>query len=375
MPVLSIILPIRCERSTRYLVDRLRANLAFFAAHEQVECVVVDSGSAAGYAAEIRMLCRRPRCTLVVDPAPRQPFAPGLTRNLGAAAATGGHLLFWDVDLCAGATLVERVGGWIAADPQPAEFLMIPCLYLTRAATERLRFDGRPVDLDAHVASLLAGESHLVDHLSISTSTVVVARAHYQRLGGFRPEYSGHGSEDFDLLHRLASYTPVGGRPDDYYVDHRTRFPGDYAGFRAYLARYGLRHLFDGLYTAHLWHPRPLRRRYFGQRSHNEPLLQSSMRAHDALPAQPPLPRPWATDAPVVAPLREHIAELLRAHGRDPEVDIGLFRWQPGVGPPPGATRAKLRKLLLRPRDFFADSRFPVLRRLARGYSNRSSRS
>ncbi|HTM19505.1 MAG TPA: hypothetical protein VL172_03325, partial [Kofleriaceae bacterium] len=148
--------------------------------------------------------------------------------------------------------------------------------------------------------------------------------------------------------------------------DHRTRFPGDYAGFRAYLARYGLRNLFEGLYTAHLWHPRPLRRRYFGQRGRNEPMLQEFMRRHDALPAQPPLPPPWATDAPPVPPLRDHIAELLRAHGYDPAVHIGLLRWQPGVRAPRGATRAKLRKLLLRPRDFLTDSRFPVLRRLGR---------
>jgi predicted glycosyltransferase involved in capsule biosynthesis len=331
-----------------------------------VECVVVDSGSPARFAREIARLCERPRCTRVVDPEPRQPFAPGQTRNLGARAARGEHMLFYDVDLCAGADFVDRVTAWTAAARPAVEFLMIPCLYLTRAATEAIGFDGRPVDLRAHVRSLLAGESRLVDHLSISTSTVVVARDHFLRLGGFRPEYAGHGSEDFDLLHRLASCWPIGGRPADYYLDRRTRFPGDYAGFRAYLARYGLGHLFDGLYTAHLWHPRPLRRRYFGQRSRNEPLLQESMRSHDAAPAQPPLPRPWDGDAPEVPPLGEHIAALLRAHGLDPDVDVGLFRWRPGVRAPAGATRAKLRKLLLRPRDFLTDSRFPALRRLVR---------
>jgi predicted glycosyltransferase involved in capsule biosynthesis len=363
--VLSVVIPIRGGSANAYLVDRLAANLTLFSRHDDVECVVVDSASPRAWAERIRRACDRPRCRLVIDPGPQHPFAPGQTRNVGGDAARGDYLLFYDVDLVCGPGFVPAVTRWIASGPEPADFLMIPCLYLHEEATRRVSFTGAPVDLTPFFASLLAGENHLVDNLAVSTSTIVVARAHFERLGGNRPDYRGHGCEDFDLLHRLASYRPDGRRPADYYLDFRTRFPGDYRGFRAYLARYALPRLFEGLYTAHLWHPRPVTRRYFRQRRRNEALLQDFMRRHDR--GEAPLPDPWRGEGTEPAPpLRDFIDSLMRAHGYDPATHPGLLRWKDGLSPPRGATRSKLRKLLLRPREFFADSRLPVLRSLSR---------
>lgn len=53
-------------------------------------------------------------------------------------------------------------------------------------------------------------------------------------------------------------------------------------------------------------------------------------------------------------------------HGYDAAEFPGLFRWKEGVTQAAGTPRRKLRKLLLRPRAFFADSRVPALRALAR---------
>lgn len=355
--MLSVVLPVRITAETAYLLERLEANLELLGSHEGVECVVVDSDSAAQHAAAIRRACERPRCVLVADPAPRQPFAPGLARNAGARAASGDTLLFYDVDLVCQADFVPRVLALAAARRAATDFLMIPCLYLTRRATEELRFSGQPVDLQPHLESLLAGDNDQVAHLAVSTSTVVVSRAHFLALGGNRGEYCGHGCEDFDLLHRLASRAPLGPRPADYADDVKAVFPGDYRGFRAYLARYALPHLFDRLYTAHLWHPRPLQRRYFRRRRRNEELLQTLMRQHDAAPEA------WRdSGGEPLAPLGQYIAELQRRAGQDPQAYPGLFRWREGVRAPGGTPRSRLRKLLLRPRAFFADSRVPGLR-------------
>lgn len=307
------------------------------------------------------------------------PFAPGIARNLGAQAARGDYLLFYDVDLVSDDDFIPAIERWIAEPRSPADFLMIPCLYATRAAT-RLLSHG-PVDLAPYLASYLAGENHLIDNIAVSTSTIVVSRAHFLRLGGNRPEYQGHGCEDFDLLHRLASYAPLGARPDDYYLDERNRFPADYRGFRAYLARYSLPLLFGGPLTAHLWHPRPVVRQYFRQRQKNEALLQANMRAHDAggaiqaplagVDGPPPsatLPPPWRTTAPAPGPMRDFIRELLVAARRDPDHAIGLARWKPGVGQPQGKRRGKLKKLITRPRQFFEDSKHPMVQRLARWF-------
>lgn len=375
--MLSVILPIRAEAGTAYLVERLAACLRRFERFEGVECIVVDSASAPAFTTRIQALCDRPRVMRVVDPAPPNPFAPGVARNLGAQAARGDHLLFYDVDLVSDDDFIPKLERWCAEHQDPCAFLMIPCLYVTRAATERQSQDR--VDLSPYLASYLAGENHLIDNIAVSTSTVVVSRGHFLRLGGNRPEYQGHGCEDFDLLHRLASYSPLGARPADYYLDERARFPSDYRGFRAYLARYSLPHLFGGPCTAHLWHARPIVRKYFRQRQRNEALLQSNMRAHDTgaplpkalsstvgVPATSPLPARWATSEPPPPPMREYIRELLASEGRDLAVDIGMMRWKPGARVPEGTRRGKLKKLVTRPRKFFEDAKNPALRRLAR---------
>ncbi len=376
--MLSVILPIRAEAATSYLVDRLGPCLSRFAPFANVECVVVNSASSPTHARRIRSLCDRPRVTYVEDPAPLSPFAPGVARNLGAQAARGDHLLFYDVDLVNNDDFIPALERWCAESRDPCAFLMVPCLYVSRAGSEQLERGG-PIDLAPYLASYLAGENHLVENIAISTSTVVVTRGHFLRLGGNRPIYQGHGCEDFDLLHRLVSYWPEGARPDDYYVDERTRFPINYKGFRAYLARYSLPHLFGGPYTAHLWHARPISRRYWRRRERNEALLQDNMRAHDrggavnpalrstaSEPAGlPPLPATWATEVPA-PPVREVIERLLVKHGRDPEVAVGLSRWKAGVTAPARSRRSKLRKLILRPKQFFEDTKFTPLRRIAK---------
>ncbi len=377
--MLSVVLPIRCERPTEYLLGRLEANLRLFGDHPEVECVVVDSASPAPFAGEIRRLCDRARCELVVDPAPQHPFAPGMARNAGAQRASGDHLLFYDVDLSCQEDFVPRVLDWIRGGHGPFEFLMIPCLYLTEAGTRRLGEVDGPVDLAPLADSLLAGENHLVALAAVSTSTVVVRRDHFLRIGGNRPEYRGHGCEDFDLLHRLASYSPIGAREDDYFVDERVRIPAAYRGFRKYLAYYSLPLLLDGLYTAHQWHPRPLRRGYFWRRRQNEALLQRFMREHDggrrsatalgdASGASSPadrraaLPRPWEDESrDKLPPLPEYIREQMARRGLDPEKQPGLLRLKAGVAAARGTHRARFRKLVTRPRSFFADSRVPGL--------------
>ncbi len=338
----------------------------------------MDSGSSPAIAAELRALCARyPRCRLVVDPLPDEPFAPGATRNLGAEAATGSHLFFYDVDLLPGLALMDGLLRWQRETTDPREFLVVPCLYLTEAATRTLeRAGARPgtTDLAPFLASFLAGDNDQVGHLAASTSTVLVERHHFLRLGGNRTEYRGHGCEDFDLLHRLSSFSPSGRRPADYYLDHKVPFVADYRGFRAYFALRALPPLFEGLYTAHLWHPRPLLRPYHRAREANERRLQELMREHDAtrgadaiataeLDEREPLPAPWAGEGAAPAPrIDELLAELMARHGLDRATHPGLFHWNAHAHRPRGTPWTKLRKLVLHPRAFLGDSRLRALR-------------
>jgi len=359
--VLSVVLPIRVSTGGEFRIERLGALLAFFGRYDDVECVVVDSASPAPFGEQIRRLCDgRPRCRLVADPDPQEPFAPGAVRNAGAREARGEWLLFFDVDFSAGASFVPDVLAWTRAARDPRDFLVVPCLFLTRESTERLAFRGEPADLGPYRASLLAGDNDLVHHLATSPSPLVVRREHFLAIGGNRPEYRGHGYEDFDLLHRLASHRPIGKRPPDYLDDVKAQFVGDLRGFRAYFALYGLPHLFEGLHAAHLWHARPPEEPFFARREENAALFQRLAREHDAAGA-------WTDEgATPTSPLRDVINELMHRHGVDPAANPGLLRRKEGVAPRRGTPLSKLRKLLRSPRSFLADSRLPPLRALAR---------
>jgi hypothetical protein len=76
-----------------------------------------------------------------------------------------------------------------------------------------------------------------------------------------------------------------------------------------------------------------------------------------------PLPVPWLDEGSGLPPIADHIRSLMaeRGHGGRP----GLVGWKAGTERPAGRGR-RLRKLLLRPREFFADSKLPVLRSLGR---------
>lgn len=364
--MISVVLPIRCGPNTAYLVERLAANLTFFGSDPDVECIVVDSASPPPFAARIRALCDRPRCTLVVDPSPQYPFAPGATRNAGARRASGDWLYFHDVDLCVGPGFLDRLREAIATGAGSGDdhFVIIPCLFLTEQATRKITFAGGPVDLAPLLESFLAGESDGV--VNLAATHTVVPRARFLALGGYHTDYRGHGGEDFDLVHRLASFRPLGRRASDYYEDIRTRFVADYRGFRAYQLQYALPHLFEGLFTAHLWHPRTIRRSYFRRRNQNEALLQTLMRQHDGgarippLPGAPhaPLPAPWIKEGTTPAPNARALAETeLERHGMSPSTHPGLLWFRDGVKPIDSGLRRKLRKLVMRPGEFFADSR------------------
>lgn len=366
--VLSVVLPLRCSAASAYRIARLEAILRFFSGDADFECVVADSGSDGDVIERVRTVCASyGRCRLVEDPTPDEPFAPGRTRNLGALHARGDHLLFYDVDLHAEPPLLGAIKAWVAS-AAARDFLIIPCLYLSEEGTRRVEA-GWPLS-EAH-RSFLEGDNAWVAHLAVSTSTIVVERRHFLRVGGNREAYRGHGCEDFDLLHRLSSYQPTGKRPEDYYVDHKVPFVGDYRGFRAYFAVRALPRLFEGIYTAHLWHPRPLMRPYFRARQTNEALLQQMMRAHDAGTALPALtddvddvlPSPWSDEGAATAPpIGEFIRAQLEAHSLAAETCVGLFRWRPDVVRRSGTLLTKVRKLILQPREFLHDSRLPWLR-------------
>jgi predicted glycosyltransferase involved in capsule biosynthesis len=111
----------------------------------------------------------------------------------------------------------------------------------------------------------------------LASSAIVVHRRTLLAHGGHDPAFTGHGAEDFELMHRLSQSRPRGQRPSDYHVDYGAR-RADEGGFRAYFARYAEPLRDRGIHLAHAWHP-PRREdpRYYEARRRNFALLRERL--------------------------------------------------------------------------------------------------
>jgi predicted glycosyltransferase involved in capsule biosynthesis len=280
------------------------------------------------------------------------PFSAAEARNQALARATGTFVLFWDVDL--GCTeqfwpcLFQRLTHLAA--PQ---FLMLPCLYLTRAGTRRWH---QSQSLKLLRDSFLQKSAEWVHHVAICSSAVVLQREYALSLGGFRPHFSGHGFEDFEFLHRLAVNNPWGPFPPDYASDNAHRVPAHLTGFRAYLARYAFPEFFGELLLVHKFHPIPHTTRYYRSRSRNRTTfleLLDTPQAHALTPfVTSPAPPPMHPELD----FSSYIIFIATQNGIPNPQTTGLFERHPPTQTAPERLFRKLRKLILHPRRFFHDA-------------------
>lgn len=208
-------------------------------------------------------------------------FSIGRLRDAGARAAPPGLVMFHDIDFFAPSGVYARLGRHLAeagiADA-PGAFACVPVAFLTRAGARLVRL--APARFWSALARPAAVGAGLVDRLTVASSAIVLDRATLIGVGGHDPRFSGHGAEDFELMHRLAEIRPLGPRPPDYGVDYGAR-SGCAGGFRAHFAQAGASLLATGLHLAHDWHP-PRREdaRYYAARRANFALLSTLLSQH-----------------------------------------------------------------------------------------------
>jgi hypothetical protein len=168
------------------------------------------------------------------------------------------------------------------------DFFCVPVLFLTEQGTGTWLAKtaaGRPFVERADVDWLESADAD-VQFTAFGSSAIVANRHHYLSLGGHDPKFSGHGAEDYDLLHRLASLAPKGPRPNDYFTDFKDNGLRNYWGFRPFYALHGLDVFARGLHLAHLWHPRRMEKGYFRPRP-NFRYLRKAMLRFDRRGAMP----------------------------------------------------------------------------------------
>lgn len=276
MYTLSVIIPFRCETaSTEHLLLRLRDLCTELSesAPENIEFMVIDSGSAEQYQKKCQDICQEYNIRYLYHDTLGKAFSIGACRDFGVQHAQGQAVSFLDVDLRVApdfwARLLILMKGW-GIGKYKKSFLAIPCLYLTQDGTSEFLTANPESKFTDFYLRYLQGDSQAIENMAFCSSVMIVDKNHYLSVGGHDLAFRGHGYEDFELYHRLLCEEDIIPKSQDYYLDQKTWNTSTYKGFRSHLAIIARPAMMMNLFVVHLWHSRPKDASFYSPKSLTE---------------------------------------------------------------------------------------------------------
>ncbi len=267
-PALSVIVPFRDEGRAAWFLSRLEELCRSMPRREDIEFIVVDSGSVPEARKACRAICTRAGVSYLYHDSAGSAFSIGQARDFGAIHAHGQAITFLDVDFRVPQDFWARLLGFMKSfgiSDYKKRFFVVPALYLTEEGTSEFCAGDDDARFQDFYLRWMHGDLRAVQNLAPCSSIIVVDRFHYLSIGGHNPVFKGHGFEDFELLHRLAEDEGRIPQPDVYLKDTKSWDTATYNGFRARLALFGRPALLSNLFVVHLWHPRPKTLSFYDQ--------------------------------------------------------------------------------------------------------------
>ena len=344
--LLSFIVPVFYKDYNSFIYNRAVELINKFSNHPKIEIVIADASK------NPNLIAHASNIKIIYTYSGDKVFSPSKARNKAALIATREYLFFYDVDMDYSDNfeflLFNEIENKLKTNQ--INFIAIPFLYLTKKGTSI--FESKR-ELKSLKDSFLLGQNDLVESISLNSSAMVMSRDYFIKMGKFDDEFAGHGGEDFHLIHRLCAYNPHSIRNLDYYEDLKTPFIINSKGFRLYMAYYSLPNFFKDLILIHRWHPRPLSNNFYSQKPKNENLLQKKMVEFDTKFKD----SIWNSSKSLID-IKSFIVNLLIENGYDPKKYIGFFSYANGVKPIKRPISNKIRKLFLKPKEFFKDIKY-----------------
>ncbi|PPE69730.1 glycosyltransferase [Caldimonas thermodepolymerans] len=282
---LSVIVPFRADPSSPYLVERLEGLCKCFKNTREVEFIVIDSGSPTELRKNISSICEENGVRYIHHDTAGQVFSIGAARDYGVTHATGRAVTFLDVDLRFSDDFFDRLVRFMSSygiSRQKKKFFTVPCLYLTQEGTDEFLASCEDQRMLDFYLRWLDGDNHAIQNMAPCSSVMVVDRLHYLSVGGHRPEFRGHGYEDFELYHRLMVEEGALPRARDYYHDTKTWDTATYRGFRSQLSLLGRHAMMANIFVIHLWHPRPRSNSFYANLAANREIWLEFFRKFDS---------------------------------------------------------------------------------------------
>lgn len=259
-PTLSVIVPFRDEGIAPWFLTRIGELCCSFPKTDQIEFIVVDSGSVSHASSTCRDICRRSGVRYLYHDSVGDVFSAGDARDFGAKHATGRALTFVDLDLRVAPDFWPRLLTFMQVfgiSDYKKRFFAVPALYLTEEGTLEFLAADEPTRFQDFYLRWMHGDTQSIIQMAPCSSMGVIDRLHYLSIGGHNPVFRGHGFEDFELYHRLVEEEGRMPKPDSYLKETRSWETATYNGFRARLALLGRPAMLSNLFVVHLWHPRP----------------------------------------------------------------------------------------------------------------------
>ncbi|HID0753302.1 TPA: glycosyltransferase [Campylobacter jejuni] len=291
MPLLSVIIPFGLSKERSYIEERVVKKAKYFKSDENIEFIFVEGYSSKDH--ELKNFIQANHHIYLKD-MDQKAFSQGRCRNLGASYAHSNILLFLDVDCYISLDNFEKILKLIQIkniSQNINALIVLPVVYLSKEANEKLKqYDDKFWDILIQEDLFTAKNTWVKFFAPSSTSSIVINKHQFLRLGGNDENFIGHGYEDFDLFARiLKACVSFEKMPANLSYDARNWNFFNFKGFRSWFSLLGYEACFYGIYMYHFYHIEPNQNAYMQNKDKNHQLFYKhlkNIKKHDLKPLQ-----------------------------------------------------------------------------------------
>ncbi|TBR81295.1 sugar transferase [Campylobacter novaezeelandiae] len=292
MTLLSVIIPFGLSKERLYIQDRIFEKIEDFKDLKEIEFIFVEGYSSLKNNLKEKII--QNNYIYLKDDSQINFFSQGKCRNLGASFASSSVIMFLDVDCYLSKESFLKILNLIKIKNISLNLnalLVLPVVYLTQEASNSLKKQDQSLWDSLIQNDLISGKNTYVKFFApSSTSSIVINKHTFLKLGGNDERFIGHSYEDFDLFARiLKSCIEFEKMPSNLNYDSRNWNFYNFEGFRSWFSLLGYEACFYGIYMYHFWHIEPNQNGYMDRRHRNHKLFYKNlknMQTHSLKPLQ-----------------------------------------------------------------------------------------
>ncbi|HEH4938504.1 TPA: glycosyltransferase [Campylobacter jejuni] len=292
MALLSVIIPFGLSKERPYIEERVIEKAKYFKSDENIEFIFVE-----GYSSlenNLKQIIENSGHIYLKDKDQKDYFSQGRCRNLGAIYVNSKVIMFLDVDCYISLDSFEKILKLIQIkniSQNINALIVLPVVYLNKEANEKLKqYDDKFWDILIQEDLFTAKNTWVKFFAPSSTSSIVINKYQFLRLGGNDENFIGHGYEDFDLFVRvLKACVSFEKMPTNLSYDARNWNFFNFKGFRSWFSLLGYEACFYGIYMYHFYHIEPNQNAYMQNKDKNHRLFYKhlkNIKKHDLKPLQ-----------------------------------------------------------------------------------------